>query len=90
MSIIHDIAHAMGVLEATEVVLISIADSQNQVACAAGCLHSMDGLFDGLVPLKNISEHKGKGVADSGFFAKGFIRVADSDLGNSHFVLVHS
>lgn len=69
----------MTVLKAAELAL-SITNSKNKIAGSLCGLHAMDRLIEGLVPLKHISKHESKRIAESAFFAEGIIRVRDSDL----------
>ena len=50
----------------------------------------MDGFFNIFIKLKDISQNKGERISDSRFFAKTFIRIWNSNLRNSHFMLIYS
>jgi hypothetical protein len=71
----------MTVLEAPELAL-SIAHSEDQVAGSLCCLHAVDRLIQGLIPLKHVSENEGKRIAESALLAKGIVGVGNSNLRN--------
>ena len=65
----NDIADRVTVLE-TSKLAFSISNSKDQIACSFGCLHSVDGLVQGGIPLEDISEDKSEGISKSAFFSK--------------------
>lgn len=77
--IVDNVANGMAVLEASKFTF-SISHTQNKVASPFGCLHPMDGLIEGRVPLEYISEHEGERVAESALFTESIIRVGDANF----------
>jgi len=69
----------MAVLETSELAF-SIAHSKDEVACSFCCLHAVDRLIEGLIPLQNISQDESKRIAKSTLLAKSIIRIGDSNL----------
>jgi hypothetical protein len=82
-SVVHDVQHAVTVLETTERVLLAITDTQDQVACPFGGLKAIDRLIESLVPLKNVPEHEGEGVAEAALLPKGLVVEVHSDFTDS-------
>ena len=64
-----NVANRVTVLE-TSKFAFSISNSKDQVTSPFGCLHSVDGLVQGGIPLEDISEDKSEGISQSAFFSK--------------------
>ena len=77
-------------METSEGILVSIAHSQNEIACSPGGLHSLNGFTEGLVPLQHIPEDEGEGVSNPGLLFKCLIGIRYANFRNAHLMLVDS
>lgn len=80
----------MADLKSSKVASIAVADTQDQVAGAAGALHPLNRLFNVLVELQDVPQNKGKRVAHPRFFPEGLVRIRHTNLRNTHLVFVHA
>lgn len=80
----------MAHLKSPEVTLITVSNSEYQVACSFGRFHPFYGFLNVLVELQNVPQQESEGVSHSRLLPEGFVGVGDSDFRNAHLMLIHT
>lgn len=80
LNIVHHVQSTMAVLEASEIALVSISDSEDKIAGSSRCFHSGDGFLDLSIELKNIPQNERKWVSETTFFPESCVWVGNSNF----------
>ena len=83
IKIVLDAKCRVRVLEGSEDAKFAISNAKNQIASSARIDHSIDGVIDGIVELKNIAKDEDEWDAHAALITKSSVRIGDANFRDS-------